>query len=147
LFSIAASHQFESFPILIADDDSDDRFLLEHRLRTAGVQNPVIDFHDGDELVEFFEQFAANEKRCPCLLLLDLKMPMRDGFDVLTWLRERPGFRDLPVAVITSSPRPADRQRAIESGASEYFEKFPTASELAGVVNRASAHPFLYEKI
>ena len=69
-------------------------------------------------------------------------MPMLDGFDVLTWLHNRTEFRELPVAVISSSSRAEDRQHAFECGATEYFEKFPTESELASVVQRASAHPF-----
>lgn len=124
------------------DDDPDDRFLVEHRLRKAGVLNPAMVFNDGKMLVEFLEQLAGNDGRRPSLLLLDLKMPLVDGFDVLAWLRGRPEFQNLPVAVITSSTHPADRERALESGAMEYLEKFPSAADLARVVRRASEHPF-----
>lgn len=126
----------------MADDDSDDRFLLEHRLRKAGALNPLIVFRDGEELVKFLESLETAAGARPCLLLLDLKMPMLDGFDVLAWLRERPRFRELPVAVITSSTRAEDRVRAMASGASEYAEKFPTEADLARIVKRASSHPF-----
>lgn len=125
---------------MIADDDSDDRFLLEHRLRKAGVLNPLIVFRDGEELVKFLEGLEAEDCRRPCLLLLDLKMPMIDGFDVITWLRERPRLRDLSIAVVTSSTRASDRQRAVENGVSEYLEKFPTEADLARVVHWATSH-------
>ena len=124
------------------DDDADDRFILERRLRKAGVLNPVVVFRDGDELIAFCENLATHGGPRPCLLLLDLKMPMLDGIDVLTWLHNRTEFRDLPVTVISSSSRAEDRQHALECGAMEYFEKFPSESELASVVQRASAHPF-----
>jgi two-component system, response regulator len=125
-------------PIFIADDNSDDRFLLEHRLRKAGVVNPIIKFHDGEDLVAFMEN-AGDAGWPACLILLDLKMPRLDGFDVLAWLHARVRFRDLPVMVITSSSHPSDRQRAIESGATEYLEKFPTEADLARVVQWATS--------
>jgi len=108
-------------------------------LRKAGVLNPLVIFRDGDELVKFLEGIERDGGR-PCLLLLDLRMPMLDGFDVLAWLNERPRFRDLPVAVITSSMRPEDRQRVIEAGVSEYLEKFPTEADLARIVQWAASH-------
>lgn len=137
---ITAPNQPELFPILIADDDSDDRFLLERRLRKAGVLNPLVVFRDGKELLKFLENLATDDDGQPCLLLLDLKMPMLDGFDVITWLHQQPRFHDLPVAVITSSTRPSDRQRVAESGVSEYLEKFPTDADLTRIAQWASSH-------
>jgi chemosensory pili system protein ChpA (sensor histidine kinase/response regulator) len=67
-------------------------------------------------------------------------MPMIDGFDVITWLRERPRLRDLSIAVVTSSTRASDQQRAVENGVSEYLEKFPTEADLARVVHWATSH-------
>lgn len=128
-------------PILIADDESDDRFLLEHRLRRAGVANPLVAFRDGVELVEFFETLTKSERPKPWLLFLDLNMPLVDGFDVMEWLQAHPEFRDLPVAVITGSTKPADRDRVLRTGVKQYLEKFPTKSDLARVVAWASSQP------
>lgn len=109
-------------------------------MRKAGVLNPLVAFRDGKELVTFLENLAADDDGQPCLLLLDLKMPMIDGFDVITWLHQQPRFNDLPVAVITSSTRSSDRQRVAESGVSEYLEKFPTAADLTRIAQWASSH-------
>lgn len=130
-------------PILITDDDSDDVFLLQHRLRKAGVPNPILTFRDGEELLNYFAQ--ADLKARPLLLLLDLKMPMVDGFDTLAALRVERNLRNLPVAVITSSIRALDRDRTMDAGATEFFEKFPSDTDLADVVARASKHPFSLE--
>lgn len=138
---ITGTTQPELFPILIADDNSDDRFLLEYRLRKAGVRNPLVGFRDGEELVLFLERVEAEDAH-PCLLLLDLKMPMLDGFDVIAWLQQRPKLRKLPVAVITSSNRASDRERVIDQGVSEYHEKFPTETDLMRIVQWASSHRF-----
>ncbi len=88
---------------------------------------------------------SASDATRLCVLLLDLKMPMVDGFDVLQWLQARSHLKNLPVAVISSSARLEDRARAMSSGANEYFEKFPTDADLAGIVSRASSHPFSRE--
>ena len=96
-------------PIFIADDESDDLFLIEHRLRKAGVKHPLVVFRDGEELVGNFEKIAAHEAPKPCLLLLDVNMRLIDGFDVIQWMHARPEFRALPVAVITT--RASDRER------------------------------------
>jgi CheY-like chemotaxis protein len=120
--------------ILLVDDDADDAFLIERRLGQAGVKNPLVQFRDGGELIAFLEGESRVELRSPSLLLLDLKMPAVDGFDVLAWLRNQPRYQQMPVAIVTSSHRPADRARAKEAGATAYFEKFPTAEELGTFV-------------
>ena len=129
-------------PILITDDEADDAFLLEHRLRKAGVPNPILLFRDGDELLQYFAALPRSTEGKPLLLLLDLKMPMLDGFDVLAAVRTEARLRGLPVTVITSSTRPVDRDRALGAGADGFLEKFPSPAELAGVVDRASRNPF-----
>lgn len=120
--------------ILIVDDDADDAYLLERRLGQAGLKNPLLQFRDGEELIAFLE---GEPQRVPSLLLLDLKMPKVDGFDVLTWLGKQSGHPQMPVAVVTSSHRPADRARAKAAGAATYFEKFPSAEELGAFVASA----------
>lgn len=132
-------------PILIIDDEADDVFLLQHRLRRAGVSNPILVFRDGEDLLNFFAQVEVQGDRRPLLLLLDLKMPMLDGFDVLAWVRAEGTFRRLPVAVITSSTRAEDRDRATAAGADDFFEKFPAETELTALVDRASRQPFFAE--
>ena len=129
-------------PILIADDEADDIFLLEHRLRKLGIPFPILIFRDGEELINFFGADKPRMEVKPILLLLDLKMPKVDGIDVLTWLRGKEWLQGMPIAVITSSPRPVDRVHAMTAGANEYLEKFPSEIELSGVVDRASRHPF-----
>lgn len=121
----------------MADGDSDDRFLVEYRLRKAGVWKPLVAFRDGDELLKFLE---TTEGQRFCLLQLDLNMSLVDGFEVIEWLHERPQFRGLSIVVITSSTRPSDREKAMEQGVSQYWEKFPSEADLSDIVERASRH-------
>lgn len=141
---VAAAQPNPESPILIADDESDDSFILLRRLKRAGVVNPVLLFRDGEELIQFLENWSETKAAIPVLLLLDLKMPRVDGFDVLTWLGHS-RLKNLPVTVISGSSRTEDRDRALGGGAKEYFEKFPTETELSAMVTRASANPFLPE--
>jgi CheY-like chemotaxis protein len=132
-------------PILITDDDADDAYLLQLRLRKAGVPNPILVFRDGEELLRYFAKANPWPEAKPFVLLLDLKMPLVDGFDVLAAVRTEARLRALPVVAITSSTRAEDRDRAIVAGADEFFEKFPSEAELAAVIDRASRHPFFAE--
>lgn len=120
--------------ILIADDDSDDEFLIRRRLSQVGAPNPVLSFTDGADLVEFLEKEPVPSQPTPRLLLLDLKMPRMDGFDTLRWIRERPALNGLKVVVITSSNREEDATQAVSCGASRVLVKFPTRETLAEIV-------------
>jgi CheY-like chemotaxis protein len=68
------------------------------------------------------------------LILLDLKMPVMTGFDVLAWLQIRPEFRHIPVVVLTSSDHGPDRRKALEMGAAEYLVKPNGVDELVVMV-------------
>src|SRR5213594_4663452 len=101
-----------NIPILLAEDDKNDIFLMRRAFDSAGFLNPLYVVHNGQEVVDYLEgagQFSRREKYpVPGLLLLDLKMPLMDGFDVLAWLRGHHQFDTLPVVVITSSKHASD---------------------------------------
>jgi CheY-like chemotaxis protein len=75
----------------------------------------------------------------PALMVLDLKMPLVDGFDVLRWLQTRADLTHLPAVVLTSSNQPADRRRAFELGTREYFIKLRNPTHLVDVVHGLNA--------
>ena len=78
----------------------------------------LVTVRDGQEAISYL-----SEEPRPDLLLLDLKMPKMNGFDVLRWVRANPEMRNLPVVVFSSSDLPEDKERAKELGAREYFVK------------------------
>jgi CheY-like chemotaxis protein len=82
---------------------------------------------DGEEAVAYMSGTGpyANREEYPLpdLVLLDLKMPKCDGFEVLQWLRQQPGFRTIPVVVLTSSEQVRDVNRAYELGANSFLVK------------------------
>ena len=114
-------------PILLADDDQNDVFLMRRALDSAGYLNPLCVVHNGQEVVDYLEgagRFSPRDKHpLPGLLLLDLKMPLMDGFDVLAWLRGHPEFDTLPVVVLTASRLEEDIHRSRELGVYDYRVK------------------------
>ena len=107
--------------ILLVDDCDDDRFLFIAAFQKSRILGQIIEREDGDEAIEFLRQIAQPE--WPDAVFLDLKMPRRNGFDVLQWLRERPALKPLPIFVLSGSHEPSDIQRARELGAADYIVK------------------------
>jgi len=116
--------------ILVAEDDENDFFLLCRAFQKAGLRHKLIHARDGQEAINYLSAMASqngNDAKLK-LFLLDLKMPLVDGFDVLLWLRTRPEPICLPVVVLSSSSLPDDKNRAKELGANDYLAK-PTGPD------------------
>jgi CheY-like chemotaxis protein len=117
----------ENAVILIAEDRADDVMLIRRAFSAAKVNNPVMVVRDGEEAMAYLEGFEKYADRqtfpLPDLMLLDLKMPKMDGFDVLRAIRSRPQLRHLRVIVLTSSEDLADVNKAYELGASSFLVK------------------------
>ncbi|HZV33045.1 MAG TPA: response regulator [Verrucomicrobiae bacterium] len=113
--------------VLVAEDDENDVFFLERAFRQAQVINPIFRVRDGEDAISYLrgeECYCDREKHpLPQLLLLDLKMPRKNGFEVISWVREQPGLKRLPIVVLTSSKEDPDINRAYELGANTYLVK------------------------
>lgn len=112
--------------VLVADDENDIRLLTRAFLR-AGINVPMKWVRDGEEAIQYLQgdtPFGDRETfPIPMLLLLDLKMPRTNGFEVLQWLRKQSGLRRLLVVVMTSSDEPEDVDRAYDLGANSFLKK------------------------
>ena len=113
--------------ILVAEDDPNDIMLLRRAFYKAGVEVPIHFVRDGQEVIDYlqgqppFEDPAQNP--VPTLLLLDLKMPKLNGFEVLEWLRRQAFLHRLPVVIFSGSSEPEDRRKAYSLGAGSYVVK------------------------
>ncbi|HUR46471.1 MAG TPA: response regulator, partial [Candidatus Saccharimonadales bacterium] len=113
--------------LFIVDDCDDDVFILMRALRKNGVTHSVESAANGAQAIKYLEALVREQPAdLPVLVLLDLKMPMVDGHEVLAWIRSQPALRQLPVYVLSSSELQTDISRARELGAADYWCK-PTA--------------------
>jgi CheY-like chemotaxis protein len=132
--------------VLIAEDDPSDVFLLKRAFALAEVPATLHFVSDGQEAIDYLEGDAAYQDRAayplPDLMLLDLKMPRLNGFDVLSWLRRQPGLKRLLVTVLTSSDQPDDINRAYDLGANSYLLKPHSSSDLSELVAQVKRYWF-----
>ena len=126
--------------ILVVEDNPDDEELTLRSLRRAHIANKVIVARDGGEALDYLYARGAYAERdpsqIPALVLLDLKLPVMGGFDVLKRIRAEAVTRYLPVVIMTSSSEDEDMVRSYDSGANSYVRKPVDFSEFAGVVQQ-----------
>ncbi len=113
--------------ILLVEDREDDILLIRRAFVHAHLANPIQVVRDGVEAVDYLAGSGKYSNReefpLPGLMLLDLKMPRMDGFQVLEWIRSQPGIRAMVVLVLTSSDQLRDVNRAYALGASSFLVK------------------------
>ena len=120
--------------VLSVDDSMDDTLLLQRACHRAGVRFKLQAVDDGTKAIAYLRGLDGYSDRTnhpfPNLVLLDLKMPLKTGFEVLDWLRAQPDLSNLPVAVFTASQHEADVREAYRKGANYFLTKPITYEEL-----------------
>ncbi len=113
--------------ILLVEDDRNDVFFLQYAFETAGITNPLIVVTDGQQAIDYLAGVGRYADRVhypfPCIVLLDLKLPVRIGMDVLRWIRQQRSLEALLVIVLTSSSDVNDVDEAYRLGARSFLVK------------------------
>ncbi|MBO9199278.1 MULTISPECIES: response regulator [Niastella] len=114
-------------PILIAEDDADDRYLLQTAFTEIGFPEKIDFVENGIEVLNYLDTIYTRnnsaEKALPGFILLDLNMPKKDGREVLKELKQHPVFKKIPVIVFTTTKNEIEIKRCYELGANSYVVK------------------------
>jgi CheY-like chemotaxis protein len=130
-----------NFTVLLVEDDLNDIFLVKRAFKIARVQNPLQVVTDGQEATLYLKGEGRYQDRqnhpLPKLIVMDIKMPRRTGFEVLEWLKEHPQYRVIPTIVLTSSKLNEDVVKAYGLGANSYMVKPSSLDGLTELVDLA----------
>jgi CheY-like chemotaxis protein len=112
--------------ILIAEDDDGHATLVKRNLKRSDINNTIIHFHDGQEVLDFLFKRGDGPHRISgesYLLLLDIRMPKVDGLEVLRQIKADPELRKLPVIMITTTDDPREVEHCHQLGCCTYIVK------------------------
>ncbi len=133
-----ASFMNEPQTILMVDDSEDNIYLLRAAFQMAKCDHPLQEVHNGEEAIAYLKGEGAYGDRSkfplPTVMLLDLNMPKKSGYDVLAWVRAQPGLKRLAVMILTSSIRMEDVERCFDLGATSFLVKPISLDELAAML-------------
>jgi CheY-like chemotaxis protein len=125
---------FDQQVFLLAEDNKHDAFFLQSAFDQAGVLNRLQVVRDGAEAIAYLQGEGCYSNReeypLPIIVLLDLYLPRRNGFDVLEWMRQQPDYQRTAVVFLTVSNRCEDAHHAWDLGANLYLTKPCTFDEL-----------------
>ena len=120
--------------ILLVEDDPNDVIFLQRAFKKADVTVPVRLARDGQEAIDYLSHAGSFQDRekypTPCLIILDLTLPKKNGLEVLHWLRQQQELQDLPVVMVTSLGEVGARDRALHEGVEAFRVKPMSLEEL-----------------
>lgn len=110
--------------LLLVEDSEDDAYFFKRTLLKSGLTCALHRASNGAEAVDFLQSTSTGDSHSlPCIMFLDLKMPVLNGFEVLDWLRQQTFAQQMRVVVLSGSEHQHDKERAAELGAADYLVK------------------------
>jgi CheY-like chemotaxis protein len=116
----------ENVTILLAEDDPGHARLIEKNLRRANIKNEIIFAPNGQEAIDYLfseGEYAGKEPPSHLLVLLDLNMPVLDGYQVLERMKRDERTKSIPVIILTTTDDPREVTRCYELGCNVYITK------------------------
>ncbi len=130
--------------VIMADDDPDDCLLTQDAWEESGSPHTIRFVRDGEELLDYLHhrrKFSDSEGfPLPCMILLDLHMPKRNGHEALQEIRSQGSFQHIPIVVITNSNNEDETCRSYALGANACLTKPRTAQEYQSVIGTLSQY-------
>ena len=127
------------FPILLADDDEDDRIMIQDALADAKIPNPFYWVENGEQLIDYLKHQGQYEGKTkppmPGLILLDLNMPIKNGHEALKEIKEDEKLRKIPVVILSTSTSKSDINNTYDLGANSFITKPVNFERLVEIVS------------
>ncbi len=132
--------------VLVADDDPEDRMLIEDAFEESRLTNPLEFVVDGEDLLDYLHRRNGysdpSSSPRPGLILLDLNMPRKDGREALKEIKSDPDLRQIPIVVMTTSKAEEDILRTYDLGVNSFITKPVTFEGLVEVVKMLGRYWF-----
>jgi len=119
--------------IALADDDEDDRFLFNEAIHEIDIRTKLSLFNHGQELMDYLN---LPKVVLPNLIFLDLNMPIKNGMQCLTEIRQNPALRDIAIAIYSTSSSEKDIEDTFLNGANIYINKPNNFTKLQEVIEK-----------
>lgn len=107
-------------PILLVEDDQVDAMTVRRALKEIKVTNPLVQAQHGEAALD---HLGDPQNRRPCLILLDLNMPIMNGIEFLEIIKQHPEWRRIPVVVLTTSHEEEDKIASFDLSVAGYMAK------------------------
>jgi CheY-like chemotaxis protein len=125
--------------VILVEDDPNDVLLIRRAFERTAGEMALVHLSDGEAAIQYLAGEAPYDNRVsppsPTIMLLDLKLPRRSGFEVLSWARSQStATRRVPILILTSSSQKADVDRAFDLGATAYLRKPSHSKSLSELV-------------
>jgi len=124
--------------ILVAEDDADDRFLIQTAFEEKGYSDILEFVENGIELIAYLDE--SSKESMPRIILLDLNMPKKDGREVLLELKQHHLFKRIPIVVFTTTKNENEIARCYDLGANTYIVKPTSFEELLFIVEQIHSY-------
>lgn len=121
--------------VIITDDDKDDQEFLIKAIKQAGINCEIESAYDGEELMMMLKEKSGKQnEKLPDLIVLDLNMPLMDGYEVLKELKGSSELKHIPVYILTTSEFEFDKIKSIAYGARKFYSKPLIYTDLVKIV-------------
>jgi len=138
--------QKKTIVILVADDDADDRLLIKEAFEEARLLNPIHFVEDGEDLLDYLKRKKKYsnlvDTPLPGLILLDLNMPRKNGFEALKEIKSDEELKQIPIVVFTTSKIEEDIYSSYNLGVNSFITKPVTFQSLVSVMETLAHYWF-----
>lgn len=129
------------YPILLVEDNPDDVLITKRAFKKGKIKNKLYTVENGIEAIRFLNKEGDYpDAPTPALILLDINMPLMNGFQVLEKIKGDPKLRSIPVIMLTTSERDSDIDRAYALGCNSYIVKPVNFQKFLDVVINAQEY-------